>query len=224
MPSSALAGLALLVIGESHLSFPDSLMNPLYDNLTQQGAAVHMIGACGAGAADWVTPRAKLDCGAIREPGKPAEYKAPGLMATQPIRELIAKDKPDLIVLILGDTMASYPSPQFPKVWVWSSVTSLTKEIRASGVKCVWVGPPWGKVGSQYKKDDTRTRVMSQFLATNVAPCTYVDSLTFSKPGEWITTDGQHFTIAGYRAWAAAIGKSLGQLPGNSVAAQGAKP
>ena len=46
-----------------------------------------------------------------------------------------------------------------------------------------------------------------------MAPCTYIDSLTFSKPGEWITTDGQHFTIDGYQKWAKAIGTALGDLP-----------
>lgn len=62
---------------------------------------------------------------------------------------------------------------------------------------------------------------MSSFLATNVAPCTYIDSLTFSKPGEWITTDGQHFTIDGYQKWAKAIGGALSALPADAV--KGAK-
>ncbi|MNN74371.1 hypothetical protein D3C81_1905620 [compost metagenome] len=58
---------------------------------------------------------------------------------------------------------------------------------------------------------------MSNFLATNVAPCTYIDSLSFSKPGEWVTIDGQHFTIAGYKSWANAIGTALGNLPKEAV-------
>lgn len=212
MPVSAIAGLTMLVLGESHMSFPDSLLNPLQDNLTKQGAVVHSIGACGAGAADWVVPK-KVECGGERTPtGKAVIYGKNG-MSTTPIQELIAKDKPDVVVLIIGDTMGSYANPVFPKAWAWKSVTSLTKAITDTGTKCVWVGPPWGKVGSQYKKDDTRTKLMSSFLASNVAPCTYIDSLTFSKPGEWITTDGQHFTIDGYQKWAKAIGTALGDLP-----------
>jgi lysophospholipase L1-like esterase len=64
---------------------------------------------------------------------------------------------------------------------------------------------------------------MSQFLASNVAPCTYIDSLTFSKPGQWVTTDGQHFTVAGYKAWGTAIGAALGKLPPEALSSKGAK-
>jgi len=56
-----------------------------------------------------------------------------------------------------------------------------------------------------------------------VAPCTYIDSLTFSKPGEWGTTDGQHFTVAGYKSWANAIGGALAKLPADAVSNKGAK-
>ena len=190
------------------MSFPDHLLDPLQANLTAQGAKVHTIGACGAGAADWVVPK-KVDCGAEQLPGGKPQVFGKNAMSTTPVKDLIAKDKPDLVVIIIGDTMASYPDPQFPKVWAWKSVTSLTKAVSETGTKCVWVGPAWGKVGSMYKKDDARTKLMSSFLATNVAPCTYIDSLTFSKPGEWITTDGQHFTIDGYQKWAKAIGGAL---------------
>jgi lysophospholipase L1-like esterase len=54
---------------------------------------------------------------------------------------------------------------------------------------------------------------MSNFLATNVGPCTYVDSLKFSKPGQWTTLDGQHFTLSGYKAWSEAITKAIADLP-----------
>ncbi len=63
---------------------------------------------------------------------------------------------------------------------------------------------------------------MSQFLAANVAPCTYIDSLTFSKPGQWITTDGQHFTVAGYQSWGNAIGDAVAKLPADRISSTGA--
>ena len=50
---------------------------------------------------------------------------------------------------------------------------------------------------------------MSAFLAANVAPCSYVDSLKFSKPGEWATTDGQHLNVQAYQKWGAAISAEL---------------
>ncbi|MQA53965.1 SGNH/GDSL hydrolase family protein [Pseudomonas piscis] len=223
MASSVLAGLTLLVIGESHMSFPDSLMNPLYDELTRQGAQVHAIGACGANAEDWMVPKLKLDCGATRDPGGKIVIHTRGTMDTQPIKEVIAKDRPDLVVLIIGDTLASYKSTPFPKVWAYQSVTALTRQIAASGAKCVWVGPAWGKANggdiheNQYSKNQVRTQLVAATLANMVAPCTYIDSTRFSKPGQWVTSDGQHFTIAGYKAWANAIGGAMSQLPAQAV-------
>jgi lysophospholipase L1-like esterase len=34
-----------------------------------------------------------------------------------------------------------------------------------------------------------------------------------SKPGEWKTTDGQHFFAEGYQNWGAAIASEVEQLP-----------
>ncbi|MBX9913512.1 MAG: SGNH/GDSL hydrolase family protein [Pseudomonadaceae bacterium] len=215
MPASALAGLTLLVLGESHMSLTDHLMEPLHSNLTKQGASVHSIGACGASAADWLIAK-KVDCGADRK-GNGAMLVKGADASTTPIKTLIAADKPNLVVIIIGDTMASYDKPAFPKAWAWQSVTSLTKEIAATGTKCVWVGPAWGKEGGKYKKNDVRTQQMSQFLAANAAPCAYIDSLKMSKPGQWITTDGQHFTVKGYQAWGAGIADAISKLPAASL-------
>ncbi|WP_429353369.1 hypothetical protein [Paraburkholderia sp. 32] len=54
---------------------------------------------------------------------------------------------------------------------------------------------------------------LSSFLAANVAPCQYIDSLTFSRPGEWATVDGQHLTTTGYKYWGTDIMKALVKLP-----------
>ncbi|MGS0757048.1 SGNH/GDSL hydrolase family protein, partial [Roseateles sp. GG27B] len=132
MPASTLAGLAMLVIGESHLSQANYLINPLYENLSAQGAKVHAIGACGASA------------------GATAVIKGRDAVTT-PIKQLIATDKPDVVVIIIGDTMASYDKPAFPRAWAWQGVTSLAKEVAATKTTCVWVGPPWGQPGGKYQ-------------------------------------------------------------------------
>lgn len=211
MSLSALAGLSLLILGESHLAATGSLIEALHDDLIKQGAQVHSIGACGAGAQDWLVKK-KVDCGGDRVgKGKPVIRGADA--TTFPVGELIAADKPDVVVVIIGDTMAAYDKTAFPKTWAWQGVTALTRAIAATHTRCVWVGPPWGKAGGRYNKNDERVRLMSTFLATNVAPCNYVDSLKFSKPGEWKTTDGQHFTATGYKAWGAAITQALADTP-----------
>ena len=197
------------------MSLQSYLTEPLNAALTRKGALVHSIGVCGATAGDWLITK-KADCG--------AELKGTGKLlikgreaTTTPIKQLIAADKPDVVVLVIGDTMASYDKPAFPKAWAWQNVTNLTKAIAATGTQCVWVGPAWGKAGGKYKKNDPRTQFMSQFLAANVAPCTYVDSLKMSKPGQWVTTDGQHFTVAGYKAWGNAIAEAMSKLPAASL-------
>ncbi|VFR29545.1 Cell morphology protein [plant metagenome] len=207
MVTSILAGLSILVIGDSHLT-SNYLITTLHDNLSAQGAQVHTIGVCGANAGDWlkVTPGT---CGGAERIGKGKIVPAGSAAKTTPITQLLQKDKPDLVVIVMGDTMAGYTTPQFPKTWIWQQVTSLTKEIGKSQTACVWVGPAWGSEGGKYNKTFPRVKMMSSFLSSNVAPCGYIDSLKFSKPGEWTTTDGQHFTASGYKTWGDAITKQI---------------
>jgi len=203
------------VLGESHMSLADHLTEPFNAAVVAKGGHAHSIGACGASPGDWLVTK-KVDCGAEQHDDGKLQIKGREATTT-PVKTLIAQYKPDVVVLVMGDTMGSYDKPVFPKAWAWQSVTSLTKAISETGTRCVWVGPAWGKVGGMYKKNDQRVQQLSQFLASNVAPCTYVDSLTLSKPGQWITTDGQHFTVSGYKAWAGAIVEAIGQLPADSL-------
>ncbi|SAI66765.1 cellulose biosynthesis protein [Bordetella ansorpii] len=211
MPLSALAGLSLLVIGESHMTLSNYLREPLHKALLAQGAQVHSVGACGASPSRWLTS-VPVDCGADQVGTSPAVLQGKEARTT-PITELIQKDKPDVVVVIMGDTMGSYDKPVFPKTWAWQEVTGLTKAIAATKTTCIWIGPAWGTEGGPFSKNAPRTMELSKFLASNVAPCTYVDSLKFSKPGQWQTLDGQHFTQTGYASWSKAIVDALATSP-----------
>jgi len=212
MASSLLAGLTILMIGDSHLATPDYLIKSLHDNLVQQGAQVHSLGICGANAGDWLkaTPGT---CGGTERRGTEKPVVLGSKAATRPIGDLIKADKPDLVVVVMGDTMASYTKPAFPKAWLWQQTTSFAKEIANTGAKCVWVGPNWGTEGGKYGKTYARVELTSKFLAANVAPCDYVDSLKFSKQGEWATVDGQHLTAPGYLAWSKKISEEIVKAP-----------
>ena len=214
MSAASLIGLTFLVIGESHMSLPNFLMEPLSDDLTKQGALVYSVGACGASAGDWLK-KTPVSCGAWST-GNGEVVRKGRVASTTHIKELIAADKPDVVVIIIGDTMASYGKP-FSQAWAWENVTNLTKEIASTKTKCVWVGPPWGddggRYGNKFGKTENRVQFMSNFLANNVSPCTYIDSLKFSKPKQWPTLDGQHFTLAGYQAWGSAITQSIVNIP-----------
>ncbi|MEI2414859.1 SGNH/GDSL hydrolase family protein [Orrella sp. JC864] len=211
MSASILAGLTLLVIGESHMTLANYLREPLHASLLAKGAQVYSVGACGASPARWLKPT-PIDCGA-RQAGKEKPVIQGREARTTPIAELIAKDKPDAVVIIIGDTMGSYDKPAFPKTWAWQEITALTRAVAATHTPCVWVGPAWGTEGGKYGKNHPRTQLLSGFLASNVAPCSYIDSLKFSQPGQWATIDGQHFTQAGYAAWSQAIVSALEHDP-----------
>ena len=216
MAASILAGMTILMIGDSHLATPDYLIATLHNDLVAQGANVHTLGVCGANAGDWLkaTPGT---CGGAERRGSEKAVVLGGKAATVPISQLLATDKPDLVLIVMGDTMASYTKPAFPKAWLWQQTTGLTKAIAANGTRCVWVGPNWGTEGGKYGKTFERVRTTSDFLASNVAPCTYVDSLKFSKPGQWRTIDGQHFTTSGYKEWGQAIADAVSASAGKKV-------
>lgn len=213
MLATALAGMSVLMIGDSHLGAPGYLITTLHDNLTSQGAEVRTIGVCGSNAGDW-TKATTGTCGGAERVGKgQIALRSGGDAKTTPISQLIATYKPNLVIVVLGDTMAGYTNSSFPKTWVWQQTTSLTKAIAATNTACVWVGPSWGTEGGKYQKNFPRVQQMSAFLNSNVSPCAYIDSLPFSKQGQWPTTDGQHYTNTGYKAWGDAISKRLVDLP-----------
>lgn len=212
MPLSALAGLTLLVVGESHMTLNGYLRDPLQKDLMEQGVKHSFAeGACGASPARMVTATS-VDCFALQTDTQPVVLKGKE-GKTVPIADLIAQDKPDVVVIIMGDTMGSYDKPVFPKVWAWQEVTELTKAVAATNTACIWVGPGWGTPGGSFSKNYARVQELSDFLANNVAPCEYISSLTYAKPGQWPTIDGEHYTSNGYDAWAKSIVASLEASP-----------
>ena len=58
--SALLAGMAILVIGDSHMVTNGYLITTLHDKLVEQGATVDTYGMCGANAGDWVYPTTVL--------------------------------------------------------------------------------------------------------------------------------------------------------------------
>ena len=210
--NSLLAGLTILVIGDSHMVTSGYLISTLHDDLLEQGATVDSYGMCGANAGDWVYPTT-VSCGKAERLGKEApDIDRKPSTPTYQIDALIAKTHPNLIVIEMGDTMAGYGQHDFPQAWIYQQVHALTSRIAAQNISCVWVGPPWGSEGTSFHKTFARVKQMSEFLATAVAPCRFIDSTQFSKEGEWPTIDGQHLTASGYKAWGADITASIDQM------------
>lgn len=212
MASPILAGLIVLMIGDSHFTYQGALVTTLQDLLVTQGAKVTTYGACGAPASVWANSgiatcgfAERVQFGPIKINHDPA---APVPAATT----LINSVHPNLIVVSLGDTMAHYPDPTFPTSLVSADIATLTTRLRAANIPCIWVGPGWGTEGGPYFKTFARSKQMSQLLAQSVAPCQYVDSQSLSEPGAWPTSDGMHYTGQGYQKWAFAIDAAILKL------------
>lgn len=206
----ALAGLSFMVIGESHFMY--DLRESLHRDLFDRGARhVYSIGACGASAMDWVKPR-KVDCSAEQVDQNPAKLDTKQ-GETRAIKQLIASVKPDVVMVVIGDTMGAYGDEVYPRAWAWQGISALTKEITQTGTHCVWVGPAYGREGGTYSKKDEHVERVDRFLRSNVQPCRYISSIEFSKPGQWRTFDGQHFNEQGYVEWSRAIVGEVAQLP-----------
>jgi hypothetical protein len=208
--NSALAGLVILVIGDSQMM---NMLSNLHNQLENAGAAVHSYSMCGATAADWVYRSTVTSCGrAEHHENAPPIIESEKAMPTYVLADLIEKHHPNLIVVELGDTMAGYGLTQMNRSWILDQVRDLTAKIRASNITCNWVGPIWGQDQPPYKKADARVREISQLLSESVAPCKYIDSTTFARPGEWPTKDGTHLQPDGYRRWATAITDAIVRL------------
>jgi hypothetical protein len=209
MASPALAGLIILMIGDSHFAYPGGLATTLQDALIRQGAKVTSYAACGASATVWADSGA-ASCGtAERDQFGPIRGNRAAGASVPSVTTLATSIHPNLLVVGLGDTMARYESATFPANDVADQVSRLTRHIQAANIPCVWIGPGWGTEGGPYFKTNARTKEMSDFLATHVAPCKYIASITFSQPGEWTTFDGLHYTIPGYQKWGLAIDSAI---------------
>jgi len=102
--------------------------------------------------------------------------------------DLIAKNKPDLVLVTLGANDVSVPFPSA----LAKHVSSIARKVSADGRACIWLTPPL------WKKDTGIVDVIKQ----NAAPCKVFDGshLKLSRGG-----DGIHPNDSGGRTWADAF-------------------
>ncbi|QEO16374.1 SGNH/GDSL hydrolase family protein [Acetobacter vaccinii] len=202
--SALLAGLTVLIIGDSHVTFKDSLLTLLPDAYVSAGAKVVTYGVCSSTAADWVVPNPNNGCGAAQRIGNaPVGDAVMKPTSPPPIASLLEKWHPNVVMVVLGDTMAAYGQSEMSKNWVDEQVKTLTSSL--GDAACIWVGPTWGEFSPRYGKTDKRAQEMAGFLKTEVSPCTYVDGTQLMAQGSVKTIDGVHPTAASYRQWGDAI-------------------
>jgi hypothetical protein len=213
--NAALAGLVVLIIGDSHIASKDFLLASLQDALVAQGAVVHSYGVCGSQPHDWVA-QTELPCGRAERHNSDAAIvdKSPKVK-TWSLEKLIEQHHPNLLVVELGDNMGGYGvALALPTEWISVETTQMLQPIEAHHLPCVWVGPPWGSEGGTSNKTFARVQDLSDYLSKIVYPCRYIDSLRFSQPGQWPTFDGEHLTPDSYRVWGTDIANATVRLSG----------
>ena len=216
-----LAGLSILLIGDSHLSEAGRLITYLHNDLLAQHATVSTYGGCGTVPSNWLDVTA-IRCGAAHRvnAGPVVAMGPPAASQTVPMDSLIATVKPKLLIIELGDNLTSYPNPDLDQTWVKSEVALLAGRIHAANLPCLWIGPGWGHDGGPSMKTAARVQELVSVMAPLVAPCEYIDSLKLSHPGEWPTVDGEHYTRVGYERWGLALTKAI--IESNTVQGIGA--
>jgi hypothetical protein len=211
--NGALAGLVILVIGDSHMSH---MLTNLHNQLEDDGAAVHSYFMCGATAEDWIYPSQVASwagCGKGEHHERdPVVLENQKLMPTYQLSALIAKYHPNLVVVQLGDGMGKYGTAQIDRQWIAGQVKVLTGKIAAANIACDWVGPTWGQDRPPFNKTESNVRELAQVLSASVVPCRYIDSTTFARPGEWPTIDGSHLQPDSYRKWSVDIADAIVRL------------
>ena len=210
--NAVLAGLIVLVVGDSHMVMRDSLLTYLHEGLEAEGAAVHSYGMCGASAGDWLY-QTMIACGRGEHHDKAPPVVVRGQQVpTWNISALIDQVHPNLVVVESADAMAAYGQVELPRAWIYGQVRALTTRIKARNIPCVWVGPIWGVEGPPALKTVSRVKEMAQFLAQSVSPCSFIDSTGAARPGELTAPDGEHLTPSGYRVWGTYVASQIGRL------------
>ena len=199
-----LAGLTILMIGDSHLTHKNTLVASLPEAFVAQGAKVVTYGLCSSKPEDWVDEKPLNACGYTKRVGTEHINVSMDKNDAPPnIQALMQQWHPDAVVVVFGDAMAGYSQPQMPTDWIKDQVHALVENIGST--KCVWIGPTWGHYNPRYGKTDARTVELANLLNKEVQPCHYVDSTKLLQQKDVSTEDGLHLTSEDYSKWSQAI-------------------
>lgn len=196
-----LAGVTLLILGDSHVAFKDSLLSVLPEAYESMGAKVVTYGVCSSSPIGWVKGPKDTGCGGtIRTGTGPIDDPFAATFPFPDITSLINTLQPTAVMFIYGDTIGGYTADPFPAEWIEKQVKPVTT-LAGAKTKCLWVGPTWGTYNPRYGKTEETTTRLTGFLKSHVQPCTYIDSTSFMQSKAVETVDGLHLTPQSYKAW-----------------------
>jgi lysophospholipase L1-like esterase len=103
--------------------------------------------------------------------------------------DMLARFKPDLVIMNLGMNNVSWPHPEV----LMNRVPQIVKRLTEGGRACVWIGPP------SWKED---RGALVPLLADAVAPCVFFDSRDLELERQ---SDDIHPTDVGGEVWGEAV-------------------
>lgn len=174
---------SILLMGDSHSVGPfgrtlDSLLRKLPD------AQVRTVGSCGS-IIRWFYTGTPTSCGSLQidRAGKISEAtKAP----TPLVQEMIAAEKPDLMIIELGaNYMVGYPEATLTR-----DVERLLEDVEAIGARCLWVSPPDSR-----KYRDQRKILVARLEKLVKDRCQWFDSLQHTRYPD-TGGDGVHYNTS----------------------------
>lgn len=189
------AGQKVLMIGDSHTV--GAFGQQLDKQLRSAGAQVETYGASGSSANSWLNGGttnsgwlAKHQNGTTEQPPWNQAHQIPKLA------DLIAKNKPDVVVINLGANFRSNPA----------QARQLAEVCKRAGTRVIWIGPPKTRQdssdgGAKLKQFDESMKQALSGLAE------YVSSVDFTPNYEG--GDGLHYSGGAATRWADGVAKKL---------------
>ncbi len=197
MASPILAGLTILMLGDSHFATQGYLVTTLQDALIQQGAKVVTEAACGAPAGVW-TEAGSAPCGtAERVQSGPIKKDHTEARPRRPIDELIGRYHPNLDHHRVGRHHGRL-RPARPARPVDRRAVSRPDAAHPGGQHALRLDR--ARLGHRGRAllQDLRPGAGAERLprAPRWRPAATSTRTKFAQPGEWPTFDGQHYTAA----------------------------
>lgn len=201
-----------LIIGDSHIVGP--VGDKLHQLFRDSGEDVRTIGLGGATANTYTSPNPKertLNYGFADRKNDTIDRERRNTPRTVPeLKTLLAEQKPQRLVIELGDNFATYrnPSPAADKAAI-AQVKKITGQLRDSGFhgRCYWITPTWtDKAGQKpYYKSNDRLKEIIQIIKDHASPCQVIDSTEAIAQKDINTiADGLHFDTKNGSKWAQA--------------------
>lgn len=207
------AQIKVLQIGDSHTVGPFGAS--LYESFMSHPriSKTRSIGLASASGFHYASEDRKVRTLSYGFIDRPQMQKSVTKGTVEKLSTTLNSEKPDILVVELGDNFAGYKQNVAGTSAVKAEVDLILKQIDQSKAKpkeCYWIGPNWTdkEHGKTYNKSNARARLVGSAIAKALAgKCTFIDSMKVVEKSEAITgQDGLHFNgtpkgIAAGKLW-----------------------